>query len=243
MTVRKKIMIEIPTVLEMLKAGLHFGHRTSKMHPKMKPYVFTQKNGVHIINVELTQEKLKEALEFVTKIVSNGGTILFLGTKKQAQAIVKKYAEECQMPHITERWLGGTFTNFAEISRVIRKYSSLKEKRKSGELKKYTKKEQLKFDREIEKLEKVVGGIESLKKIPEAIYIVDLKKEKTALAEATTKEIPVVAICDSNVNPDRINYVIPGNDDAIKSIEMVTRLVAEAVVAGKNEGEVKTNLK
>jgi small subunit ribosomal protein S2 len=232
-------MPEIPTLLELLKAGVHFGHRVSKLHPKMKPYVFTQKNGVHIINVEITQEKLKEALKFVKRIVSNGGTILFLGTKKQANSIIKKYATECKMPYITGRWLGGTFTNFSEISKVINRMIELKEKKKSGELEKYTKKEQLKFDREIEKLEQMVGGIENLKKLPEAIYIIDLKREKTAVAEAYKKEIPIIGICDTNVNPDKVNYIIPANDDATKSIELITRLVSEAVKEGLVDKETK----
>lgn len=230
-------MANIPDLLTMLKAGVHFGHQHSKRHPRMEQYIFTSKSGFHIIDLEQTQVLLKTALEFVTTLVSNGGTILFLGTKKQAQPIIKKYAQDCGMPYITERWLGGTFTNFKEISRVLKRLTELKNKKSAGELDKYTKKEKLKFDREIEKLERMVGGIESLDKVPDAIFICDVKKEKTAVAEAIKKNIPIVAMCDTNVNPDRITYCIPANDDAVKSIDLITSLVAETV---KQATEKKT---
>lgn len=230
-------MPEIPDLLTMLKAGVHFGHQLSKRHPKMKPYIFTAKNGFHLINIEETQVKLKEALDFVKKIVQNGGTILFLGTKKQAQSIIAKYAKDCGMPYVAERWLGGTFTNFFAISKLVNKYKSLRDKKVSGELEKYTKKERLEFDREIEKLEKIVGGIVNLAKAPDAIFICDLKKEKTAVREALRKNIPIVGICDTNANPEDITYPIPANDDAIKSIELITSLISEAVKEGMKEKE------
>lgn len=230
-------MPEIPDLLTMLKAGVHFGHKISKRHPKMEPYIFTAKNGFHIINIEETQVKLKEALGFVKKIVSSGSTILFLGTKKQARSIIAKAAQDCGMPYITERWLGGTLTNFSAIAKLIDKYRNLKEKRAKGELDKYTKKEKLEFDREIEKLENIVGGIANLKKIPEAIFICDLKKEKTAVREAVKKNIPIVAMCDTNTNPENINYPVPANDDAIKSIELITNLIAQAVKEGRKAKE------
>lgn len=233
-------MPNIPDLMTMLKSGVHFGHQLSRRHPKMKPYIFTAKSGFHIINLELTQEKLKEALDYVTKVVANGGTILFLGTKKQAQAIVVKHAKDCAMPFITERWLGGTFTNFGEINRVIKKYTELKKKRASGELDKYTKKERLDFERDIEKLDRVVGGIEEMHKIPDAIFVVDIKKEKTAVAEANKRNIPVIAICDTNANPDKVTYVIPANDDSVKSIELITDLIAQAVKEG--QAQKKANI-
>lgn len=228
-------MPQIPDLLELLKSGVHFGHQLSRRHPKMKPYIFTTKNGFHIINLEKTQEKLAEALAFVEKVVSNGGTILFLGTKKQAQTIVKKYAAETEMPFVTERWLGGTFTNFPEISRVTRRLTKLKKEKETGELGKYTKKEQLDFEKEIEKLERVVGGIENMKRVPDAIFIIGAEREKTAIAESIVKNVPIVAISDTNVNPDKITYPIPANDDAVKSIELITRLIAEAVKEGKKK--------
>lgn len=232
-------MPEIPDLLTMLKSGVHFGHQLSRRHPKMEPYIFTAKSGVSIINLEITQEKLVEALAFTRKIVANGGTILFLGTKRQAQPIITKYAKECGMPYITERWLGGTFTNFNEIRKLIRKFTSLKKKKETGELDKYTKKEKLEFEHEIENLEKMVGGIESLSKIPDAVFICGLKKEKTAVAEANKKNIPIVATCDTNDNPNLITYPIPANDDAIKSIELIVNLICQAVKEGIKEREGK----
>jgi len=225
-------MTKIPDLLTMLKSGVHFGHQNSKRHPKMGPYIFTSKSGFHIIDLEQTQTKLNEALEFVKTIVANGGTILFLGTKKQAQSIIIKYAKQCGMPYITLRWLGGTFTNFGEISRVLKRLRKLKKDKAEGKLDKYTKKEKLDFDREIEKLDALVGGIEDLEKVPDAIFVVDVKKEKTAVTEAQKKNIPVVAMCDTNVNPDKVTYCIPANDDAVKSIELITSLIAEAVEEG-----------
>ena len=226
-------MPQVPDLLTMLKSGVHFGHKLSKRHPKMEPFIFTSKNGFHIINIEETQTRLQEALAFVEKVVANGGTLLFLGTKKQAQPIIRKYAEACGMPFVVERWLGGTFTNFAAISKLTKKYRTLKEQKARGELEKYTKKEQLDFDREIQKLEKVVGGIAEMNRVPEAIFVCDIKKEKTAVREAIRKNVPIVALCDTNTNPDLVTYPIPSNDDAIKSIELMTQLIAAAVAAGQ----------
>jgi len=227
-------MTKIPDLLTMLKSGVHFGHKLSKRNPKMEPYIFMAKNGFHLINIEETQVKLKEALEFVTKIVSNGGTILFLGTKKQAKAIIAKYAIDCGMPYINERWLGGTFTNFASISQLINKYNDLKVKREKGELDKYTKKEQLDFSKEIEKLERIVGGISTIRKVPDAIFVMDIKKEKTAVREAINKNVPIIATCDTNTNPEYATYPIPANDDAVKSIDLITSLICQAVKDGQN---------
>ena len=226
-------MPQVPDLLTMLKSGVHFGHKLSKRHPKMEPFIFTSKNGFHIINIEETQTRLQAALAFVEKVVLNGGTILFLGTKKQDQPIIRKYAEACGMPFVVERWLGGTFTNFAAISKLTKKYRSLKEQKARGDLEKYTKKERLDFDREIQKLEKVVGGIAEMNRVPEAIFVCDIKKEKTAVREAIRKNVPIVALCDTNTNPDLVTYPIPSNDDAIKSIELMTQLIAAAVAAGQ----------
>ena len=235
-------MTNIPDLLTMLKSGVHFGHQLSKRHPKMKPFIFMSKNGFHIIDLEQTQVKLSEALDFVKTIAANGGTVLFLGTKKQAQPIIIKAAKACGMPYITERWLGGTLTNFAAISKVINKYRRLKEQKVKGELAKYTKKEQLEFDKETSKLEKMVGGIQELNKIPEAIFICDVKREKTAVSEASRKNVPIVALCDTNANPTNIAYPIPANDDAIKSIELITILVAEAITEGKSQSPSKVTV-
>ncbi|MDD2807726.1 MAG: 30S ribosomal protein S2 [Patescibacteria group bacterium] len=225
-------MPQVPDLMTMLKSGVHFGHQVSRRHPKMKPYIFTSKSGFHIINLEQTQAKLAEAMAFVSKIATNGGTILFLGTKKQAQQIIKQAAIDCGMPYITERWLGGSFTNFTEIHKLSKKFTDLKKRKVTGQLEKYTKKEKLEFDREIEKLEAIVGGIENMNKIPDAIFVCDVKKEKTAVGEAVKRNIPVIAMCDTNVNPANINYPIPANDDAIKSLGLIINLISEAV----NEG-------
>ncbi|MEA3272741.1 MAG: 30S ribosomal protein S2 [Patescibacteria group bacterium] len=226
-------MIKIPTLEEMLKAGLHFGHKLSRRYPKMNEYIFTSRNSVHIIDLEKTQEKLKEALEFLQETASNGGTVLFIGTKPQALPIVEKYAKECGMPYINERWLGGTITNFSVVSKSIKKYNDLVEKQKTGELKKYTKREQVMFGKEIEDMARKVDGIKNLQKTPDILFVLDIKNEKTAVTEAGKKNIPIVAVCDTNVNPDKVQYVIPANDDAISSIEMIVGLVAEAVKEGK----------
>ena len=225
-------MPEIPDLLELLKTGAHFGHQVSKWHPKMKPYLFGSRNGIHIINLEQTVVKMKDTFESVRDIVAKGGTIVFLGTKRQAAPIVEKYAKQCGMPYITRRWLGGTFTNFSELSKVIRKLNDLRAKRDAGDLNKYTKKERVVIDRDIEEMEMKVGGISTLTRLPEALYVVDVKHEKTAVEESNQKRVPVIAMLDSNVNPELVAYGIPANDDAVKSIEMVTRLIAEAVSEG-----------
>lgn len=225
--------MKTPTLLELLKAGVHFGHKTSRWHPKMKPYIFGQRSGVHIIDLEKTQEMLEKALTYVKTLASEGKVILFVGTKEQAREMIKKAAIDCGMPYIDQRWLGGTFTNFATIKKVAKKLVDLKTKRDKGELMKYTKKERLVFDRTIDKLEIGVGGIQNMSKLPDAVFILDLKKEKTARQEAEQKKVPIVAICDTNINPDGIAYPIPGNDDAVKSVELIINLIAEAVKEGK----------
>jgi len=239
-------MPEIPTLVAMLKAGVHFGHQTSHWHPKMAPFIFGVRNGFHIINIEETQKKLKEAIEFVKEIASKGGVVLFIGTKKQAQDIVKKYAQECKMPYINERWLGGTFTNFVVIKKLVKKFKNIKEKRDLGKWEKYTKKERLEFEKEVARLEEILSGIENLEKIPEAIFILDAKQEATALKEAKKKKVTVIAICDTNVNPGDIDYIIPANDNAAKSLELITSLIAEAIKEGhklKEAKEIKVDLR
>ena len=226
-------MAKMPSLLEMLKAGVHFGHQSSRWHPKMKPFIYGERGGVHIIDVEKTSAKLEQALAFVTDTVARGGSVVFLGTKRQAQPIVEQYAKEAGMPYINTRWLGGTLTNFAQMQKIIRHYLDLKDKSAKGELKKYTKLEQLQFSREIEELDGKIGGLSTLTKLPDALFILDARHEKTAVREATTMGVTMVALVDSNVNPKGIRFVIPGNDDAVGSLDMVTRLMAEAVKEGK----------
>lgn len=217
------------TTQQMLEAGVHFGHRTSSWHPNMKPYIFCVREGVHIIDLEKTQEKLTEALKFVAEVAKAGGKILFVGTKRQAKDIIKKTAESCNMPYITERWLGGTFTNFETIHKAIQKLRDLEKEEKAGEFKKYTKKEQLLKHEEIEKLNQMIGGIKQLDKLPEAVFILDIVTENLALKEARKVEIPAVALCDTNADPELVDWPIPSNDDAIKVIEMMCDAVAKTV--------------
>jgi len=231
--------MKIPTIEEMLKAGMHFGHRTSKWHPKMEPFIFTSRKGVHIIDLTKTQKMLNEALSYLKKSASEGRVILLVGTKTQVKKTLKKTGEEINMPYVSEHWLGGLLTNFSIIRNLIRKFKDLSEKRASGKLNKYTKKERLDFDREIAKLETNVGGLVNLIKTPDVIFIWDIKKEKTALAEANKKKIPVVAICDTNVNPSGVDYIIPANDDASKAIKLILNLVKEAIVEGKTDAKKK----
>jgi small subunit ribosomal protein S2 len=227
--------MKIPSSLEMLKAGVHFGHQSAKWHPKMKPFIFGERGGVHIINVEKTAEQLEKALSYVTNTVSRGGSILFVGTKRQAQNIVEKYATECGMPYVNVRWLGGTLTNYGQLQRLIRHYLDLKDKREKGELKKYTKLEQLQFDREIAELDEKIGGLSTLTRVPDALFVLDARHEKTAVREAQAMKVPMVALVDSNVNPAGIDYVIPGNDDAVNSLDLIAKLVSGAVKEGKTK--------
>lgn len=227
-------MPKIPELLEMLKSGVHFGHQKSKKYPKMDEFIHSTRNSISIIDLEKTAEKLKQALDFINKTVSEGGTVLFVSSKKQAKELVKRYAEQYGIPYIISRWLGGTFTNFNNIIKLTRKLKSLEEKEKSGELEKYTKKEQLDFNKEITRLNDLVGGIKELTKLPGAVFIIDCKKDRTAVAEANKKNIPIVAFVDTNDNPEKVQYPIPANNDAIKSIEMITKLVAETVNDAKS---------
>jgi small subunit ribosomal protein S2 len=217
----------------MLKAGVHFGHRTSRWHPKMGPYIFGSRSGVHIIDVEKTSAILEKTMKMIEELVARDGVVMFVGTKKQATDLVEKVARDCGMPFVNTRWLGGTFTNFTEIQRLVRKFIDLKDKREKGELKKYTKLEQLMFDREIEELEGKIGGLGDFKKLPEAIFVLDIRHDKTAVEEARKRGVKVIGICDTNVNPDLADVIIPANDDSIGSLTLITKLIGEAVKAGK----------
>lgn len=222
-----------PTLLELLKSGVHFGHQSSRWHPRMKPFIFTSRNGIHIINLEKSLEQLKVAQGFLRDIAAQGGTVLFVGTKRQAKESVARHAKESGSLFITERWLGGLFTNFGIVSRLVQRLRKLTEDKQAGNLEKYTKKERLRFDEEIEKLEKLVGGIRELRALPQAVVIIDIKTEKTALREAKKVGLPIVAMVDTNTDPEGIGYPIPANDDATKSIELVVSCLADAVREGK----------
>lgn len=228
-------MTKIPSVLEMLQAGAHFGHRASKRHPKMAPFIFTSRNDVHVIDLEKTQEKLKEALEAVKKMAADGKVILFASTKPQAREIVKQSATDCGMPFLVDRWLGGLITNFSEIKKLINKYNKMKEEQKTGEWEKYTKKEQSDFAKQLVKMDKSLSGLITLTKLPDVVFLPSLQREKTAVLEANRMGVTVVGITDTNANPDKADYFIPANDDAVNSIKMMVELVAGAIKEGKAE--------
>ncbi len=233
---RKKSM-KIPSLVEMLQAGAHFGHKKSRWHPKMQPFIFGERHGIHIINLEETQKQLESVLGSVKQMAKEGKTILFVSTKPQAREIVKSAALDCGVPYLTDRWLGGMLTNFPEMKRLIKKYLRLKEEQATGELEKYTKKERLEIGKEILKMDAYLGGLATLEKLPDAMFIPSVQQEKTAMKESQAVNVPVIGVCDSNANPRFVEYVIPANDDAVKSIELITNLVAAAIKEGKAERE------
>ncbi len=221
----------------MLKAGAHFGHQRSRWHPKMQPYIFSLRGGVHIIDLEKTLEQLSITLEYLRTMSAKGKIVLLVGTKRQAREIVKTAAESCGSPYLVERWIGGLLTNFDEFRKRLKKYKGLKEQIASGEIERYTKKEQLNIKRMVEKMDKYLIGLSALEKIPDVLFIADLRVEKTAVAEANRTGVPVVAVCDTNVNPEKALHIIPANDDAVNSIKMMVNLVAEAIKEGKEDWE------
>ena len=228
-------MPKVPSLVDMLQSGVHFGHQTSKWHPKMRQFIFGNRQGIHIINLEETQKALDTAMAYAKKLPARGGVVLFVGTKKQAATIVENAAQSCGMPYVNKRWLGGTLTNFSSIAQQIRKLKDMTRRKEKGELGKYTKLEQLKMNEEIETLNDKVGGIQELTRIPDAVFILDVKKDKTALQEAIKRGVKIIALCDSNVDPTDIDYPIPANDDAVKSIEMMAMIMAGAIKEGRDE--------
>lgn len=232
---KREVMNKI-NMMDMLKAGVHFGHKKSKKHPKMDEYVFGIRNGISIIDLSKTKGKLAEAADFARKISEKDGIVLFVGTKRQASKIIEAAAQKCDMPYVSERWLGGTFTNFEKILIGKKRLESLIEEKESGELaRKYTKKEVREIEREMKRLDMKFGGIKKVNKIPDAVFVVDIIEEETAILEALAKKVPVIAITDTNTNPSHINYPIPANDDAIRSIELITNVIADAIIEGKKK--------
>jgi small subunit ribosomal protein S2 len=223
------------TIKELLEAGAHFGHQTSRWHPRMKPYIFTKRNGIHIIDLEQTVSMLDKACDFIQQVTEEGGTILFVGTKKQAQEAIEEEAKRCGMFYINQRWLGGVLTNFATIQDRIDHLVRLEDQQTRGAFNALPKKEVLKLEEEIARLNYQMGGFKEMTSLPDAIFIVDPTKERIALAEARRVGIPVVAIADTNCNPDDIDYPIPANDDAIRAIKLVCSKIADAVIEGKTE--------
>ncbi|HRE39961.1 MAG TPA: 30S ribosomal protein S2 [Ignavibacteria bacterium] len=224
---------------DLLLAGSHFGHLTRRWNPKMKKYIFMERNGIHILDLKKTRELLEDACNSVQKITTEGKKILFVGTKKQAKQIIKDEAERCGAFYISERWLGGMLTNFNTVRKSIKKLTSLQKMEDDGTIDRFVKKERLIMMREKEKLEKVLSGIVSMTKLPGAIFLVDVKKEHIAIDEAKKLNIPVYAIVDTNCDPDLIDYIIPGNDDAVKSIEVITRAIADSIIEGQQISKQK----
>ncbi|MBL7058604.1 30S ribosomal protein S2 [Patescibacteria group bacterium] len=220
---------KISSMDKMLSAGIHFGHRTSRWHPKMKPYIFTQRNGIHIIDLSITHDLLEIALDYMARLAREDKSILFVSTKTQTKADLKELAISLKMPYVAEKWMGGTLTNFEVIKKSTRKFIDLQAKKEAGKLSKYTKKEQLDFDKEIKKLETRVGGLVLLNKLPDAIFIWDAKKEATTIKEAVMLKIPVIAVCDTNTNPTGIKYVIPANDDSTRGLKLICDRIKEAL--------------
>jgi len=221
------------TIKQLLEAGAHFGHQTSRWHPRMKSYIFTKRNGIHIIDLEQTAALLDKACKFVKQVITDGGTILFVGTKKQAQQAIEEEARRCGMFYVNQRWLGGVLTNFATIQARIDYLVRLEDQRARGEFKRLPKKEALKLDEEIARLNKQVGGFKEMTSIPSLLFIIDPAKERIALAEAKRVGVPVVAVVDTNCNPDEIDYPIPANDDAIRAVKLICSKIADAVIEGK----------
>ena len=217
---------------QLIQAGAHFGHLTRRWNPKMKPYIFMEKNGIHIIDLKKTQKFLDEAVNEISKLAAEGKTLLFVGTKKQAKNVIETEARRCNSNWVSERWLGGMLTNFATIRKSVKRLQNIEKQETDGTFEKITKKERLFLTREKDKLKRVLDGVVSMNKLPGALFIVDIKKESIAVKEAKRLNIPVFAIVDTNCDPDEIDYIIPANDDAVKTIEVITKAIADGVAEG-----------
>ena len=228
---------------QMLEAGVHFGHQTRRWNPKMATYIFTERNGIYIIDLQKTVKKLEEAYFFVRDMAASGESILFVGTKKQAQDAIKEEAERCGQFYVNARWLGGMLTNFKTMRTRIARLNQLQKMQADGTFDLLPKKEVIKLQLEIAKLEKYLGGVKEMKKLPGALFVVDSRKEKNAIAEARKLNIPIVAIVDTNCDPDEIDYVIPGNDDAIRAIKLISQTMANAVLEGKQGEQLEVEAK
>jgi small subunit ribosomal protein S2 len=226
-------------LMEMLKAGVHFGHKKSLWNPKMAPFIYTQRNNIHILDLEQTRNRLADALSYAKDLAQKGGVILFIGTKRQAKQAVKKAAESCGMPYVVTRWLGGTFTNFRTIQRTIKKMERIERLFAENEIAKYTKKEQLMLKRELEKMRIIFEGIKNMKKLPDAIFVIDVKYEDIPVEEARQSKVRVIGLVDSNSDPSKIDYIIPSNDDAVKVIEYMCGMMADAIRSGRGASQTR----
>ncbi len=226
-------MATVVSMKALLESGVHFGHRTNKWDPRMRPYIFTERNGIHIIDLQQTVKSLNTAFSIVRETVSNGGTVLFIGTKRQAQETVKEEAMRCGMPFVTERWMGGLLTNWVTFFQRMSEMERMERMRDTGEINRLTKKEGLLIQREINRLLIRLSGIRNMKKLPDVVFVVDVMREETAIKEANKLNIPVIALVDTNCNPSGVDYVIPSNDDAIRAIKLLVGKVADAVLEGR----------
>ncbi|MDO9087498.1 MAG: 30S ribosomal protein S2 [Anaerolineaceae bacterium] len=227
-------MASVISMKALLESGVHFGHRTNKWHPGMRPFIFTERNGIHILDLQQTVKAINAAYNLVRDTVAGGGTILFVGTKRQAQETIKEESLRCGMPFVTERWLGGTLTNWTTISQRIGELDRLERLHETGEINSYTKKEALMIDREINRLLIKLSGVRNMKKIPDLLFIIDVSREETAVHEANLKGVPIIAMVDTNCDPRNVDYVIPSNDDAIRAIKLMVSKIADAVLEGKS---------
>jgi small subunit ribosomal protein S2 len=228
---------------DMAKAGVHLGHHASKWHPKMQDYIYGSKNSIHIIDLNTTKENLEKALDFISETVASGKDILFVSTKKQAIPVVKAVAEETEMPYMVRRWVGGIFTNFKTVNKRVKQLVVLEEKLQANELKAYTKKERKVFSDKVEKGNKIFAGIKDLKSLPGAIFVQDIIKDSLAIKEAKDLNIPVIALTDTNANPELVNYAIPANDDAVSSIKYIYDLVGQVIIEAKSKRVAVENTK
>lgn len=228
--------MSVITMKSLLEAGVHFGHQTRRWNPKMKKYIFTERNGIYIIDLQKTVKKVEEAYSFIKEVVANGGEVLFVGTKKQAQEAIETEAKRCGMHYVSQRWLGGMLTNYNTIRKRIDRLHELEKMEEDGVFDVLPKKEVIQLNHERDRLEKFLGGIKVMDKLPQALFVVDPRKEKIAVNEAKILGIPVIAIVDTNCDPDEIDLVIPGNDDAIRAVKLLTETIANAVLEGK-QGE------
>ena len=235
-------MANVISMKALLESGVHFGHRTNKWHPGMKPYIFTERNGIHIIDLQQTVKNLNQAFNIVRDTVANGGSIMFVGTKRQAQDTIKEEAIRCGMPYVTERWLGGMITNWSTIRQRIAELDRLEKLHQTGEINRLTKKEGLLIDRQITRLLTHLSGVRNMKNLPSLIFMIDVAREATALHEANICNIPIIAMVDTNCDPRGVDYVIPSNDDAIRAIKLMVAKIADAVIEGKalrHEGDIE----
>lgn len=232
--------MSVVTMKSLLEAGVHFGHQTRRWNPKMAQYIFTERNGIYIIDLQQTVKLIDDAYNFVRDIAANGGEVLFVGTKKQAQEAIENEAKRCEMHYVNQRWLGGMLTNYKTIRKRIDRLHELEKMEEDGIFDLLPKKEVIQLNHEAERLEKFLGGIKNMDKLPDVLYVVDPRKERIAVKEAQILGIPVVAIVDTNCDPDEIDFVIPGNDDAIRAVKLLTETMANAVLEGKQGEQMET---